>query len=237
MSFDENASNVVKGPWTKEQMEERAAAQKMVDSVPDRIPLTPELKAELGIGGAVKEDIRVMSDGRRYRVTKDGPWEKIDDAPGTIKGMPWNERALRAERVAKLMIEERERLKDVLLNSCGNLRACKFSCESGPLEDSPDFIMIEAFAKGIPGDVRPVLASLRKDGIRAVEKIKDSEIMLECWHRYGLQEMTATLHDEVECPKCVELLKARGWYEAAKEVVPAECNDAEGKGKTQAPAD
>ena len=194
----------------------------MGPDIPDVIPLTAEMKAQLGIGGegTVAVAVKVMSDGRRYEVTGSGAWKKIGDAPGTIEGRPWNERALAAEGLAKGLLMERERLMDRILSACARLRDGGFKAVDGvimagtiKLEDDPAFLDIESWAIGCPKDRGPLLSEQRRDGVRVVEKVEASQMVLSCGHRVHMENHPGVkLMDELACVICTEMLKARGWY-------------------------
>ena len=188
--------------------------------IPDVIPLTAEMKAQLGIGGEgkVKGAVKVMSDGRRYEVTGSGAWKKIGDAPGTIEGRPWNERALAAEGLAKGLLMERERMMDRILSACARLREGGYEdVHNGKhVSDDPAFIEIEAWARGCPRDHGPLMSEMRPDGRRAVVKVEASQMVLECGHVVHMENHPGVkLTDVVECAICVGMLKERGWYKGA----------------------
>lgn len=174
---------------------------------------------EIGIPLEEQGPVKVMADGRRYVVTKGGkgPWVKIGDAEGAIEGLAWNERAKRAEKGMVLLLAERERIRDRILERCIELRGRKYESEGGALELNSAFLDIEKFARGAPYDKGALLEEMRRDGVRWVEAVRDSEVVLTCGHRMkGSEQVGLKLQEVVECGKCVEMLKARGWYEKRK---------------------
>jgi len=197
-------------------------------------PKLGELPMSQGPGSTFKD-----SQGNTYRIEQDGSRRKLTGNNDTPKKMSWRDRADRAEKMVIALVDERSKLRDLLLESVQQINKHDWSDGEMKLKEFHPYVEIASFARGRP-DIEPIpLENLDRAGVRHAKKMTRGmqeaegglaswDVWMECGHVASLTNVKDAEQIkpgcEIVCPRCVELLKERGLYE------PREDNRAFGSG-------